>query len=94
MSARNLEWVDNRWHCAGRGIHAGDALELRAAEIQRFDSDGEPMAGEPGPWVRVRVESSDAGRRLHAHKLVSGLAFKLEIGAAHELRWPVDEASR
>jgi hypothetical protein len=46
-----MKWIDERWHVAGRGIHAGDMMELRCGDR----------------WVLVRIESSEAGTRLFAH---------------------------
>ena len=88
VSAANCEWVKGRWHCAGRGIHAGEGMDLRAADVQGFDGDGEPVSEGPGAWVRVRIESSDSGAQLHAHLLHEGLPFVLRVDGGHELRWP------
>ena len=53
-----LVWQDDRWHCGGEGIHAGENLELR---------------GEDGQWFRVRIESADRGRMLIAYTKIHGL---------------------
>lgn len=69
-----LEWIDDRWHCGGEGIHAGETLELR---------------GRDGQWFRVRIESADRGRVLIAHIQVHGLDFTRRIEPEFdELRWP------
>lgn len=70
-----LVWQDDRWHCGGDGIHAGEQMELR---------------GEDGQWFRVRIESADRGRVLIAYVRVHGLDFTRRINEDFdELRWPV-----
>ena len=70
---RGLEWVDQRWHAGGIGIHAGDTLELLT----------------PDGWVAVRIESSDEGRRLGAFIYIGGLCFSRSIDPKTDhLRWP------
>lgn len=69
-----LVWQDNRWHCDGQGIHAGETMELR---------------GDDGVWFRVRIESADSGQRLFAYAKVHGRDFTSRIWPEHdELRWP------
>ena len=73
-SSSPLEWIDDRWHCAGRGIHAGDCMEL---------------LGYDGKWFAVRIESADRGRRLSAFVRVHGRDFVCGIEPeCDRLRWP------
>ncbi|HVW36350.1 MAG TPA: hypothetical protein VHB99_03555 [Pirellulales bacterium] len=70
----SLTWQDDRWHCDGRGIHAGEMMELQ---------------GYDGKWSLVRVESSDRGRRLIAIVDVRGRQFACGIEPeCDQLRWP------
>jgi hypothetical protein len=39
-----LKWIDDRWHCDGRPIHAGDGMEMQFPD---------------GTWLHVRIESQD-----------------------------------
>lgn len=74
MSRSTLYWEDDRWHCDGRGIHAGCIMELKGAD---------------GTWFEVRIESADRGRRLIAFKLVHGTGFTCSIDLDYDqLRWP------
>ena len=69
-----LEWIDGRWHCDGRGIHAGEGMELLGYDRQ---------------WFRVRIESADQGRRLIAYLNVHGMDFRCHIDPdVDRLRWP------
>lgn len=69
-----LVWQDSRWHCDGRGIHAGEMMELR---------------GYDGEWFSVRVESSDRGRRLIAIVVRHDIQFSYGIDTdCDQLRWP------
>ena len=69
-----LQWIDDRWHCDGRPIHAGNCLELR---------------GDGGHWIPVRVESRDQGRELIAFYRVHGREFCSGIETDYDkLRWP------
>ena len=69
-----LKWIEDRWHCDGRGIHAGETLELR---------------GEDWQWFPVRIESAHRGRVLIAYVTVHGLDFTRRINEDYdELRWP------
>ncbi len=86
-SACNLRWIDGRWHCDGRGIHAGETLELRAVHTYHYDDDGEEVSDGPGKWLTVRLESEDQGRVLVAHYFVEGLMFRLRLDPGHEVRW-------
>lgn len=74
VKGRNvLEWIDNRWHCDGVGIHAGQGMELR----------GEKQ------WHRVRIESADAGQILIAYMVIDGIQFSYRIWPESDrLRWP------
>lgn len=75
-----LEWLDDRWHLDGRGIHAGDFVEIRWTD---------------GTWEEVRVESGDRGRRLYAHALYHGERIAVEIDdTRHALRWPARATGR
>lgn len=68
-----LQWTNDRWHCDGRGIHAGDTLELLC-------NNG---------WLSVRVESRDCGRALVAYATIMGTEFARSIATGHDtLRWP------
>lgn len=68
-----LQWIDDRWHCDGRGIHAGDRMELRC--------DG-------GKWLAVRVESCNRGSGLSAIIEVEGREFASTIEPEYDdLRW-------
>lgn len=69
-----LEWLDDRWHLEGRGIHAGEQMELLCSK---------------GEWLAVRIESSDHGRRLSAWIRVHGRDFVSGIDTEFDaLRWP------
>lgn len=69
-----LTWNDDRWNLDGRGVHAGDVMQLRC---------------DKGEWVDVRVESSDRGRRLIAFVRVHGREFASAIETDYDdLRWP------
>lgn len=68
-SPGRLAWIDGRWHADGVPIHAGDACELHTPE---------------GWWICVRIESSDAGRRLIAYLDEHGLIFKRDIHPEHD----------
>lgn len=69
-----LHWIEDRWHCDGRGIHAGSQMELRC--------DG-------GKWLTVRVESYNRGRGLSAFIAVHGRQFASTIEPEYDqLRWP------
>lgn len=50
-----MQWTDERWHVDGRGVHAGDMLELRCGD------------GRLWRWMPVRIESKDSGRELYAY---------------------------
>lgn len=68
-----LTWQDSRWHCDGRPIHAGDAMELR---------------GDGGNWIPIRVESADRGYRLTACVVLHGVQFCYGIDTEYDrLRW-------
>jgi len=71
-----LEWIDNRWHLDGRGIHAGESLEVQWPDRT---------------WQRVRIESAEAGRKLFAHFDYHGLGLCVRVDPeAYEplqLRW-------
>lgn len=77
-SLANLRWTESRWHLDGRGIHAGDILEIRALK---------PPDNVGGMWFRVAIESQDAGRVLFAHFELDGLAPMQRVHNGHELRW-------
>ena len=73
-----LEWIDGRWHLDGRGIHAGDGLELRFPDKS---------------WVPVRIESEACGRQLYAHFRFHGMGLRVgvvdaEMTDGSNLRWP------
>ena len=69
-----LQWIDDRWHCEGRGIHAGDRLEL--------------LEGDDA-WREVRVESQDGGRVLLACSEIDARMCERRIDPERErLRWP------
>lgn len=77
-----LHWTDGRWHLDGRGIHAGDRLEL-------YLPQGEVMNGRKVKWLPVRIESYDRGRGLTAWLDIGGLDFIHTIDPNNdELRWP------
>jgi hypothetical protein len=70
-----LEWIDDRWHLDGRGIHAGSFLEIRWPD---------------GTWEAVRIESADRGRTLFAHFVHHGQRCCVRVvpdGCDHPLRW-------
>ena len=70
----NLTWEHGRWHCDGKGIHAGSGMELR---------------GQDGSWFHVRIESSNHGRNLIAFVNVHGHSFTKLIDTDWDaLRWP------
>ncbi len=100
-SARNLAWVTpggrpgpgGRWHCAGKGIHAGDMMQLRALHRYRWATPSDDPSADnvevddgPGPWMTVRIESRAAGRTLVAHHVVGGIAFSVTVGPEHEVQ--------
>lgn len=69
-----LEWIDDRWHCQGEGVHAGNCLELHCPDET---------------WLVVRIESADSGRKLVAFANVHGHTFTRPIDPkVDELRWP------
>lgn len=71
---RRLTWVDDRWHVDGRGIHAGDAMELLTPR---------------GGYKLVRIESADCGRRLFAYASIGGLDFVYTVDTQSDVfRWP------
>jgi hypothetical protein len=59
-----LEWIDDRWHCQGQGIHAGECLELHCPDET---------------WLLVRIESSNRGQSLIAFATVHGQVFTRAI---------------
>jgi len=70
-----LAWHDGRWHLDGVGIHAGDSLYLRSWDNREL-------------WFLVRVESTDAGRRLYAHWCVEGFDVVNELNLRRDkLQW-------
>lgn len=68
----NCEWIDNRWHLNDKGIHAGEALEMKLED----------------DWHEVRIESRDRGRILDAYIAVDGRPFKTQLRTYDRLRWP------
>jgi len=68
-----LTWIDGRYHLDGQGIHAGDGMELRFPD---------------GTWLRVRIESAEAGRQLYAHFAHHEMPLQARINSSDELRWP------
>lgn len=68
----NCEWIDERWHLDGRGIHAGAVLEMKLG-------DG---------WHEVGIESRNRGEILDAYIHVGGRSFKTQLRAYDQLRWP------
>lgn len=72
---KSLDWIDGRWHCEGRGIHAGTAMLLRR---------------DDGFWYSIRIESADSGKRLFAHfDDVEGPSLRAELDPwRHVLTWP------
>lgn len=86
----NCIWRDGRWQLRGRGIHAGDGLYMRAATLWgEPDDEGRQARLGPGAWLRVRVESADAGRVLVAHYFFHGIMFTVRLTPEHELAWDV-----
>lgn len=69
-----LEWIDDRWHLDGHGIHAGTTVEL---------------CGADGQWFPVRLESANKGQTLIAFTRIHGLDFTKRIDTEYDqLRWP------
>lgn len=69
-----LTWTSNRWHCDGRGIHAGTGMEMQFPDRT---------------WQPVRIESQDCGRRLFAYFVYHGMDLCVSINPEHDrLRWP------
>lgn len=60
----NLQWIDDRWHLANSGIHAGECLEIRWPD---------------GTWEAVRIESGNRGQRLFAYASHCGQEFAVEV---------------
>lgn len=71
-----LQWLDNRWHLEGDGIHAGTSMELQWPD---------------GTWQRVRIESQDCGRKLFAHFNYHGAGLSVRVDPdaydPRPLRW-------
>lgn len=77
-----LEWVDDRWHLDGQGIHAGDRMEIRLPHEANIDDC-------KIRWLPVRIESYDRGQGLSAHIDIGGMTFAHTIETEFdELRWP------
>lgn len=76
-ATQQLEWIDDRWHLDGRGIHAGQSLE---------------MLWPDGTWEAVCIESEDCGRKLFAYFDYHGrsLCVRVDSEAYYPLplRWP------
>jgi hypothetical protein len=69
-----LEWIDGRWHVEGRGIHAGDHMEIRWPD---------------GFWEAVRIETTNQGTVLGAYFEHHGELCCVRIDDKHHrLRWP------
>jgi hypothetical protein len=73
VATSQLEWIDDRWHLDGRGIHAGCNMEVQWPDRT---------------WEVVRIESADCGRRLYAHFDYhgQGLCVRVDDGD-YTLRW-------
>jgi len=79
-----FEWDGDRWNLDGRGVHAGDGLELRFPD---------------GTWLPVRIESADCGRKLYAYFEFHGMdlclgIFDHEGYTRHDVRWPSGDGHR
>lgn len=70
----DLRWIDNRWHCQGRPIHAGCRMELKM---------------DDGSWTPVRIESQNNGTKLIVClHTVYGPSLDGPLKSLHRLRWP------
>jgi len=74
-----MEWIDDRWHCNGKPIHAGTGMEVQWPD---------------GTWQRVRIESARSGRVLLACFDYHGLGLSIRVvgnddGSDMPLRWPL-----
>lgn len=86
----NCIWHDGRWQLRHRGIHAGESLYMRAAaRWSEPDDEGQQKKLGPGDWIRVRVESAEAGRVLVAYFFFQGIMFNVRLMPEHELAWEV-----
>jgi hypothetical protein len=73
-SAGRLTWIDERWHCDGRPIHAGSQMEMQFPD---------------GTWVEVRIESANLGQKLFAHFDYHGQPCVIHVLEwQNQLRWP------
>jgi hypothetical protein len=72
-----LTWIDDRWRLDGKGIHAGDGMEMRFPD---------------GTWIRGRIESQDVGRVLLFYFDFHGMSLRVRVDH-DELRWPGKEAA-
>lgn len=69
-----LAWIDDRWHCQGEAIHAGNLLEMNCPDES---------------WILVRIESGNHGKNLIAFHSVHGQLFTRAIDPKiDDLRWP------
>jgi hypothetical protein len=74
----SLEFIGDRWHCDGLGIHAGDRMEMRFTENE---------------WLPLLIEKGDHGRELFGRFNIRGAAFRRRIDPKrHALRWPTSSA--
>ena len=75
-----LQWINNRWHLDGKGIHAGDGMEYRFPD---------------GEWIGGRLESQDCGRVLLFYFSFHGMDLRLKVDPDHDdLRWPTSTQRR
>ena len=69
-----LQWSVDRWHLYGKGIHAGDGMEMRFPD---------------GEWVEGRIESQECGRRLLFYFVHHGMTLRVTVDTEDDLlRWP------
>ena len=89
----HLNWIDDRWHCASRGIHAGVEMELCVTVARSYGprASGPCIQNHP-VWLSVRIESKNGGRELYAHTNIGDLPFTRKIAYYDHLRWPEGRA--
>ena len=82
-AVESMHWIEGRWHLDGKGIHAGVGIECRFPD---------------GTWVRGRIESADAGRKLFFHFDYHGCELQVRVDPEGydelPIRWPEEGRPR